>query len=60
VDIDFTPNVDLDVTVRPLVGLQFDFIRWAGAYLQISPTISFIRALHFAFDGGLGLQFRFP
>lgn len=60
VDIDFTPSVDVDVTVRPMVGFQVDFIRWVGVFLQVSPTISFIRSLRFAFDGGGGLQFRFP
>jgi hypothetical protein len=52
--------VDVDVTLRPFFGIQFDIVRWVGLFLQITPTMGFIRSFRFAFDGGGGVQVRFP
>jgi hypothetical protein len=41
-------------------GFQWDFIKWAGVYLQISETFTFLRSFIFQFEGGLGLEGRFP
>jgi hypothetical protein len=59
-DIDFTKGLDVDVTLRPIFGLQIEIIRWMGFFIQASVNLSFIRSFGLAFDVGGGLQFRFP
>ncbi len=41
-------------------GFQWDFLRWMGAYLQISETFGFVRSFNFQLEAGAGLEGRFP
>jgi hypothetical protein len=50
----------VDIGVRGELGLQVDFIRYVGAYLQLGETISFLRGLYFTTDLTGGVQARFP
>lgn len=59
-DIDFTKNLPVDVTLRPIFGLQIEFIRWMGFFVQASVNLSFIRNFGLSIDVAGGLQFRFP
>jgi hypothetical protein len=53
-------DVGYDFVVHVPIQAHFDFVRWFGAYLQISPNISFISEFRLEFTGGLGVQGRFP
>ena len=59
-DVDFTKNLKTDITLRPIFGLQIEFIRWMGFFVQASVNLSFVRAFGLSLDVGGGLQFRFP
>lgn len=59
-DIDFTKNLKVDLTLRPIFGMQVEFIRWMGFFIQASVNLSFIRAFGLSLDAAGGLQFRFP
>jgi hypothetical protein len=41
-------------------GFQWDFLKWMGAYLQISETFTFYRSFTFQIEGGGGIEGRFP
>jgi hypothetical protein len=41
-------------------GFQWDFLRWGGAYLQISETFGFVRSFNFQLEAGIGVEGRFP
>ena len=49
-----------DFVIHVPIQAQFDIVPWFGAYLQVSPNISFISAFRLEFTGGLGVQARFP
>lgn len=49
-----------DVGFHEANGFQWDFSRYAGAYLQISETFGFLRSFNFQFEGGLGIEGRIP
>lgn len=49
-----------DWGVHEANGFQWDFLKWAGAYLQISETFMFVRNFSFQFEIGGGLEGRFP
>lgn len=51
---------DFDVGLRGELGLQIDFVRYAGMYLQVAPTVSFLRGLYLVPDVSGGVQARFP
>jgi hypothetical protein len=59
---DYGSGADLgyDFVIHVPIQAQFDFIPWFGAYLQVSPNISFISSFRLEFTGGLGVQARFP
>ena len=50
----------VDFGLHEVNGFQWDFLRWMGAYFQISETFEFIRSLSFQLEGGLGIEGRFP
>ena len=50
----------VDVGLRGELGLQIDFVRYAGMYVQLGETIAFLRGLYFKTDLSGGAQFRFP
>ena len=50
----------VDVGLRGELGLQIDFVRYAGMYVQVGETIAVLRGLYFKTDAGIGAQFRFP
>jgi hypothetical protein len=58
--LDFTRGQPLDVVARLDEGLHYDVARQFGFYVQIGESITFLRALGFEIDGGLGIQGRFP
>jgi hypothetical protein len=58
--LDFTTGQSLEVIARLDEGLHYDVARQFGFYLQLGESISFLRALGFAIDGGFGIQGRFP
>lgn len=60
VDVDFTKNLPVAVTVRPIFGLQIEIVRWVAFFIQGSVNISFVRSFGISLDGGGGFQFRFP
>jgi hypothetical protein len=49
-----------DVGVGALQGYLFDFDRHVGAYVFVGETIGFVRWLSGDFEGGLGIQARYP
>ena len=49
-----------DFGIHEANGFQWDFLKWMGAYLQISETFEFYRGIDFQIEGGLGLEGRFP
>jgi hypothetical protein len=51
---------DVDFGVRGEFGLQYDFLRYLGAYAQLGASISFIRAFSVTIDLTAGVQVRFP
>jgi len=66
--VDLTPLDDetnpewksVDVGLRGEFGLQIDITRYAGVYLQLGETLSFLRGLYFVTDGSIGAQVRLP
>lgn len=51
---------DFDVGLRGEFGLQVDFVRHAGVYVQLAPSVTFLRGLYFVPDVSGGVQARFP
>lgn len=51
---------DVDAGVRGEAGIQVDFVRYFGLYLQIGVNITVVRALAIAPDATGGLQLRVP
>lgn len=49
----------VDVGVRNLSGLWFDFDRGYGAYVFAGPTLTFARWMRFELEAGVGFQARF-
>ncbi len=49
-----------DIGLHEANGFQWDFLKWMGAYLQISETFEFVRAFTFQLEGGGGIEGRFP
>lgn len=41
-------------------GFQWDFLKWMGAYFQISESFLFARSFTFQIEAGLGVEGRFP
>ncbi len=55
------PNwTGVDFGVRGDMGLQFDFIRYVGMYVQLGLQLTFLRALMFVPDLSIGVQVRLP
>jgi hypothetical protein len=50
----------VDFGLHEVNGFQWDFLRYMGAYFQISETFEFIRSLTFQIEAGLGVEGRFP
>lgn len=50
----------VDVGGRGELGVQFDFLRQLGAYIQLGESLSFLRGLYFVTDFTAGLQGRIP
>ena len=49
-----------DLVIHIPILLQFDIVRWFGAYGQVAPNISFISEFRFDINFGIGIQVRFP
>ncbi|MCS6799228.1 MAG: hypothetical protein NZ898_11995 [Myxococcota bacterium] len=63
--VDYTPAEqprwkELDVGLRGEVGLQLDLSRHFGLFGGIGVQIVALRGLYFTFDGGAGIQVRYP
>lgn len=50
----------LDFGVRGDIGLQVDFVRYFGMYLQAGVGLQFVNSFTFLGDASAGLQTRFP
>jgi hypothetical protein len=50
----------LDFGVRGDIGLQVDFVRYFGMYLQAGVGLQFVNSFSFLGDASAGLQTRFP
>jgi hypothetical protein len=59
-DVDFTQGLQTDVYLRPIFGVQVEFVRWVGFFVQGSVNLSFVRYFGISLDGAGGFQFRFP
>jgi len=53
-------DIGYDFIIHVPIQAQFDFVPWFGAYLQVSPNISFVSEFRLEFTGGIGVQGRFP
>jgi hypothetical protein len=53
-------DLGYDFVIHVPIQAQFDFNPWIGAYLQVSPNISFVSEFRLEFTGGIGAQGRFP
>jgi len=51
---------DVDFGVRGEFGMQYDFLRYFGAYVQLGASLAFIRAFSVTVDLTGGVQVRFP
>jgi hypothetical protein len=49
-----------DLIIHIPILIQFDIVRWFGAYGQVAPNISFISEFRFDINFGIGVQARFP
>jgi len=49
-----------DIAVRNADGLMYDVIKNVGFFIQVGWTMGFKRWYRLEFDGGLGVQVRFP
>ena len=49
-----------DLVIHIPILLQFDIVRWFGAYGQVAPNISFFSEFRFDINFGIGIQGRFP
>ncbi|MBN2529062.1 MAG: hypothetical protein JXR76_21915 [Deltaproteobacteria bacterium] len=49
-----------DFVIHVPILLQFDIVRWFGAYGQVAPNISFVSEFRFDINFGIGIQGRFP
>ncbi len=50
----------VDVGGRGELGLQVDFVRYVGMYLQLGETLTVLRGFYFVTDLSAGVQARFP
>ncbi|MCP4604121.1 MAG: hypothetical protein GY847_26965 [Proteobacteria bacterium] len=53
-------DIGYDFIIHVPIQAQFDINPWFGAYVQLSPNISFISEFRLEFTGGIGVQGRFP
>lgn len=53
-------DIGYDFVIHVPIQAQFDFNPWVGAYVQVSPNISFVSEFRLEFTGGIGVQGRFP
>ncbi|HEV8322438.1 MAG TPA: hypothetical protein VG389_12555 [Myxococcota bacterium] len=49
---------ELNVGFAPGFGVQFDFHRYVGMYIQVQANFMFLEVVRFAVDGSLGIQGR--
>ncbi len=53
-------NYDTDILTHLHFGGQYNFSRNLGAFIQVGPGVSVVRAIEAQFEAGLGIQARWP
>jgi hypothetical protein len=53
-------DIGYDFIIHVPIQVHFDIVQWFGAFLQVSPNISFVSEFRLEFTGGIGIEGRFP